>query len=111
MDPITKFLYNRSGEKTAVQLSYDEYLRLSDLNREAPLLRLKVKQIAALLHTGSTDDVHKYQDQEPEQSVQPTFVEHVAVDIPTKEHEPEQISNPLPVNSLPHDHPSPPVIP
>jgi hypothetical protein len=110
MDPIAKILYNRSGEKTAVQLSYDEHLRLSDLNREAPLLRLKVKQIAELLHTGSTGDVHKHQDQEPEQSVQPTFVENVAVDIPAKEHEPEQISKPVPVNSLPNEQPSPPVI-
>lgn len=108
MDSIAKILYNSTGEKTAVQLSYDEHLRLSDLNREAPLLRLKVKQIAELLHTGSTGDVHKHQD--PEQSAQPACVENVAVDIPTEKHEPEQISTPIPVNNPPNEQPSPPVI-
>ncbi len=108
MDSIAKILYNSTGEKTAVQISYDEHLQLSDLNREAPLLRLKVKQIAELLQTGSTGNVHQHQ--EHEQSVQPTCVENVAVNIPAKKPEPEQPSKTIPVSSLPNEQPSPPVI-
>lgn len=49
MDSVIKFLYDRAGGKVAVQLMYDEYLRLSDFDKELPLLRVKIRQIAELL--------------------------------------------------------------
>jgi len=52
MDAVSKTLYNRAGEKIAVQLLYDEYLRLSDLDKELPLLRIRFKQITELLQAG-----------------------------------------------------------
>lgn len=52
MDAVSKTLYNRAGEKIAVQLLYDEYLRLSDLNKELPLLQTRFKQITELLQAG-----------------------------------------------------------
>ena len=56
MNPVLNILYDRAGEKVAVQLMYDEYLRLFDLEKESPLLCVKVKQIAELLQFSLSND-------------------------------------------------------
>ena len=87
MDPVVTFLYNQSGEKTDVQLLYDEYLRLSDLNQELPLYRIKLKQIAELLGAAPSDD--DFPLPLPVRSVHESYTEPIQEQQP--ESEPEYV--------------------
>jgi hypothetical protein len=58
MDKIT--LYDNEGKKAAVQLPYDEFLHLSDLDQEAPLLRHRMKQISELLQMQASSGLEDY---------------------------------------------------
>jgi len=46
-----KFLYGSDGDRVLAELPYDEYVRLTDSLREAPLLRARMKQISDLLES------------------------------------------------------------
>jgi len=46
-----KFLYGSDGDRVLAELPYDEYVRLTDSLREAPLLRARMKQISDMLES------------------------------------------------------------
>ena len=110
MDSIAKTLYNRAGEKIAVQLLYDEYLRLSDLNNELPLLRIRFKQITELLQSGLGEEYFplpasaKTEQHAPKEQVaeQPKPVEQTPVQ--------NAPPAPIPASSIPKDLPAVPEI-
>lgn len=113
MDSVVTFLYDHEGEKTAVQLLYDEYLRLSDLEKESPLLRVRIRHIAELLQSGS--NIVSASDEtaaaKPAHEVTPEpIIKPVPVYKFEPEPEPEPVSKPTPAAIILKDEPTAPDI-
>jgi hypothetical protein len=103
MDSDVTFLYDHIGEKTAVQMLYGDYLVLSGLNEEWPLLRIKVRQIGELLQTGLADTALPPEPEEPAQLIYPEPVQEQTVaqySEPEPQPEPEVIPEHIPVQTV-----------
>ena len=106
MDLVVTFLYDQEGHKTDVQMLYDEYLGLSDLNQELPLSRIKLKQIAELLEAASSSD--DFPLPLPVRSVHESYTEPIQEQQlePEPESEPNLALETVPEPTLVKDNPS-----